>query len=180
MQSNPKYKLKEIPIFGSPSSECCEISEKGPRPYIPAAFPKEVFRLIYDIANPGFRNRNWLTSSKYFCLMPPRDDCNHRTRIIILDRRSHQMAETSPGGDILEGKVNAASILTSLVQLGPQSCGEALFETRFTFLTASSNERAWWTRQLLNSLAACEGGINRIPHVHQTGRYATFRTKKES
>lgn len=38
MQSDPKYKFQEFPIFDSPSSIYCEIFEKVLRPYIPVAF----------------------------------------------------------------------------------------------------------------------------------------------
>ncbi|CAD7083758.1 unnamed protein product [Hermetia illucens] len=66
LKSNPKYKFRELPIFGSNLSLCCEDSEKGPRPYIPATFRKEVFHAVHDLAHPGIRTTNRLVTGKYF------------------------------------------------------------------------------------------------------------------
>ncbi|CAD7085746.1 unnamed protein product [Hermetia illucens] len=66
LKSNPKYKFRELPIFGSSLSLCCEDSEKGPRPYIPATFRKEVFHAVHDLAHPGIRTTNRLVTGKYF------------------------------------------------------------------------------------------------------------------
>lgn len=53
-----------FPIFGSNSYLFCETSDKGPRPFIPADFHKEVFYAVIDLAHPGTTKR--LVTGKYF------------------------------------------------------------------------------------------------------------------
>lgn len=63
LPSKFSYKFKEFPVFGSFSSICCEISEKGHSPHIPAVFCLVVFCLVHYLAH--IRSSNLLVSSKY-------------------------------------------------------------------------------------------------------------------
>lgn len=53
LEPDNKYVFKEFLIFGTPSSICCKIFEKGPRAYITAVFVRKYFGRYAILLTPA-------------------------------------------------------------------------------------------------------------------------------
>ncbi|GFY66318.1 transposon Ty3-I Gag-Pol polyprotein [Trichonephila inaurata madagascariensis] len=64
--SNYNLKFDKLPVIGSEYMITCEVSTGQYRPYVPAAFRREIFERYLRKSHPGIRSSVKLMSKKFF------------------------------------------------------------------------------------------------------------------